>query len=151
MLRESPFQAQSWYHGPISREVRAQWVVAREGCDYQLGIARRVGCAANTTAQLSLGSAAPPQDAEAVLLKIPVTGRFLVRKSSKEQGCYVISLFNAGTVHHNKLYSSSKGWFAALTPGAMHESLQALLRAHVAPEGLQVGTYWAAPAPRRCS
>ncbi len=42
--------------------------------------------------------------AEALLLRLPINGSFLVRKSDKEADTYVISLLVEGKVYHNRVY-----------------------------------------------
>lgn len=43
------------------------------------------------------------QDAEALLLKSPIDGRFLVRESTREKDTWVISLCMEGKAFHNKV------------------------------------------------
>ena len=97
------------------------------------------------------------QQAEALLLKLPIAGSFLVRKSDKEANTNVISLVLDGKVYHNKVrwglwclslcnidvhqivYNpKNKSWAATAVPLQLHHTVADLLCYHmVAANGLQ--------------
>ncbi|EGD79728.1 hypothetical protein PTSG_10712 [Salpingoeca rosetta] len=78
------------------------------------------------------------EEAEARLLSVPVDGRFLVRKSTREEDIFIISLTFGGRCYHNKIAYVDGAWIASAAPLLKHRSLVDLIAHHTdAPNGMQ--------------
>jgi len=70
------------------------------------------------------------EETEALLQKNPVDGHFLVRRSTKEENTWVISLYKSGKVFHNKVAMTKDGWVAAVNTSKKHKGLAGLIEFH---------------------
>ena len=79
------------------------------------------------------------QQAEHVLGRILVSGRYLVRKSTKEDLTYIISMVNRlKKIVHHKIHFDGETWFKNDAPAVTHHTMFSLLQQEIAPRGYKV-------------